>query len=190
MPWMTYWTNSNYKWSGKRIRQFGLNMNAPGDRTSENKTLWIEYPFLQGYDLGIPVKIDTVGFSRIRKEPISVASEETPWVSASAVGGIRSMEIVLSTEAEVTEGSYTINLHFSELESKKPGERVFDVKVQGKTVLDNFDIVKEAGRTDKEIVKTFSGIVAGETLKLELVPVKGNTILSGIELIEEKMATK
>ncbi len=21
MPWMTYWTNSNYKWSGKRIRQ-------------------------------------------------------------------------------------------------------------------------------------------------------------------------
>ena len=190
MPWMTYWTNSNYKWSGKRIRQFGLNMNAPGDRTSENKTLWIEYPFLQGYDPGIPVKIDTVGFSRIRKEPISVASEETPWVSASAVGGIRSMEIVLSTEAEVTEGSYTINLHFSELESKKPGDRVFDVKVQGKTVLDNFDIVKEAGRTDKEIVKTFSGIVAGETLKLELVPVNGNTILSGIELIEEKMASK
>ena len=80
-----------------------------------------------------------------------------------------------------------VEVHFSELESKKPGERVFDVKIQGKTVLDNFDIVKEAGRTDKEIVKTFSGVTAGETLKLELIPVNGNTILSGIELIEEKL---
>lgn len=190
MPWMSYWTNSNYKWSGKRIKQFGLNMNAPGDRTSDSKTLWIEFPFLQGYDPGIPIKIDTSGFSRIRKEPVSVTSEETPWISASAVGGIRSMEIVLSTEADMAETSYKINLHFSELENKKAGERIFDVKIQGKTVLDNFDIVKEAGRTDKEIVKTFSGIVAGETLKIELVPVNGNTIISGIELIEEILASK
>ena len=190
MPWMTYWTNSNYKWSGKRIKQFGLNMNAPGDRTSDKKTLWIEFPFIQGYDPGIPVKIDTVGFFRIRKEPISVVSEDTPWVSASAVGGIRSMEIALSAEPELTETSYTVNLYFSELESKKPGERVFNVRIQGNTVLDNFDIAKETGRTDKEIVKTFSGVRAGETLKLELVPVNGNTIISGIELIEEKMASK
>ena len=32
MPWMNYWTNSNYTWSGKQIKQLGLNLNAPGDR--------------------------------------------------------------------------------------------------------------------------------------------------------------
>ena len=37
-------------------------------------------------------------------------------------------------------------------------------------------------RTDKEIVKSFAGIKAGKTLKIEMIPVKGNTILSGIEL--------
>ncbi len=137
-----------------------------------------------------PVKIDTCRFFPDKEGTYIGFSEETPWVSASAVGGIRSMEIVLSAEAGVTEASYTVNLYFSELESKKPGERVFDVKVQGKTVLDNFDIVKEAGRTDKEIGEDFLRNSAGETLKLELVPVNGNTILSGIELIEEKMASK
>jgi hypothetical protein len=38
---------------------------------------------------------------------------------------------------------------------------------------------------DKEIVKSFFGIKAGKVLKIDMVPVRGNTILSGIELIQE-----
>jgi hypothetical protein len=70
----------------------------------------------------------------------------------------------------------------------KEGERIFDVKIQGNRVLENFDIISQTGKPNKEIVKTFSGIQAGNTLKIEMDPVKGNTILSGIELIEEKTA--
>ncbi len=88
MPWMTYWTNSNYRWSGKRIQQLGLNLNAPGDRTSGRNTLWLEFPFIAGVDPGIPVKLDTQFCRTYRKEPVSVVSEETPWISASSVEGI------------------------------------------------------------------------------------------------------
>jgi len=190
MPWMTYWTNSNYKWSGKKIRQFGLNLNAPGDRTSDNNTLWVEYPFLRGYDPGIPVSMDTANYYRIRKEPISVLSDETPWITASALCGVRSLEITLANDDNSTETDYTIKLYFSELEDKKPGERVLNVKIQGEEVLSNFDIVRETGRPDKEIVKSFPGIRTGKTLRLDLVPLIGNTIISGIELIEEKTALK
>ena len=190
MPWMTYWTNSNYKWSGKRIRQFGLNLNAPGDRTSDNNTLWIEFPFVGGAAPGIPVVIDTVNYYTIRKDPISVLSENTPWVSSSAIGGLRSLDIALSFEPDAPEASYRVNLYFSELEDKQPGERVFNVRIQNGTVLENFDIVKEAGKTDKEIIRSFAGIKAGKNLKIDLTPVKGNTILSGIELIEENVAMK
>jgi len=83
-----------------------------------------------------------------------------------------------------------INLYFSELENKKPGERVINIKIQGETVLENFDIAGEAGKSDKEIIKSFSGIKAGKILKIDLVPVKGNTLLSGIELIKETLAIK
>jgi outer membrane protein assembly factor BamB len=187
MPWMTYWANSNYKWSGKQIKQLGLNLNAPGDRTSESNTLWLEFPNVGGASPEIPVKIDTVNYSGIRKDPISVISENTPWISASAIRGIRSIEITLSKEKEVQETSYTVNLYFSELENKKAGERVFDVTIQDRKVLENFDIVSEAGKKDKEIIKSFTGITAGKTLTIEMNPKSGNTILSGIELIQENM---
>ena len=73
---------------------------------------------------------------------------------------------------------------------KNPGERVFDIAVQGEKVATGFDIVKEAGKSDKEVIKSFEGIKAGKSLKIDLIPVKGNTLISGIELTQEKLAEK
>jgi len=185
MPWMTYWTNSNYLWSGKQIKQIGLNLNAPGDRTSDRNTLWFEYPFVAGDSAEMPVKMDTMDYYEIRNDPISVQSEKTPWISASSIGGIRSLEITLSEEPSELEASYSVHLYFSEPEKMQEGERVFEVILQGKKVLENFDIISETGKENKELVKSFSGIRAGQTLTLEMVPKQGNTILSGIELIHE-----
>jgi outer membrane protein assembly factor BamB len=187
MPWMSYWTNSNYKWNGKQIRQLGLNFNAPGDRSSDSNVLWFEYPYIAGASPEIPVKIDTAGFTKFRKEPYTVISESTPWVSASSLGGIRSVEITLSNE-EVTESSYTVKLYFSEPENIKQGERVFDIAIQGVKVTDNLDIVSEAGKSDKEVQKIYTAVRAGKTLRIDLMPVKGNTLISGIEIISEVMA--
>jgi len=190
MPWMTYWTNSNYKWNGKPVRQLGLNFNAPGDRSAENNVLWLEYPFVAGAAPGIPVKIDTSGFSKIRKEPINIESENTPWVSASAIGGIRSIVITLSGDKQSQVTSYMVRLYFSELEEKKAGDRVFDIAIQGIKVSDNMDIVNEAGKPDKEVIKTYQGVKAGNTLKIDLIPEKGNTLISGIEIIQEVLAVQ
>jgi len=190
MPWMAYWTNSNYKWSGTQIKQLGLNLNAPGDRSDDDDLLWFEFPFVAGNPPGIPVKIDTTEFKKIRKEPISIASEKTPWVSASALCGVKSMEITLSEEENIAESSYTVNLYFAELEDKNPGERIFDIAIQNKNVTDDFDIVAEAGKCDTEVVKSYKGIKAGKKMKIDLVPSKGNTIISGIEIIQEKFAEK
>ncbi len=185
MPWMSYWTNSNYGWSGKQIKNLGLNLNAPGDRASHENILWLDFPNAGGAAPGISVKIDSVDYYKIRKDPVSIQSASTPWISASAIGGIRSMEITLSKEEKVNETTYRVNLYFSELENNKPGERVFDVKIQDSKVLEGFDIIREAGQKDKEVIKSFSGIKAGNLLKIEMTPVRGNTILSGVELIQE-----
>ncbi len=190
MPWMAYWTNSNYKWNGKPIQQLGLNFNAPGDRSSDENVLWFEYPYVAGASPEIPVKIDTLGITKIRKEPFSVISEKTPWVSSSALAGIKDMEITLANDKSVPESTYTVRLYFSELEGKKSGERVFDILIQGKKVSENFDIVAEAGKPDKEVIKTYSGIKAGNSMTLNLVPIVGNTLLSGIELIQETFSEK
>jgi len=129
-------------------------------------------------------------FKRIRKEPISITSEKTPWVSSSALCGVKSMEITLSEDENVSESSYTVNLYFAELENKNTGERIFDIAIQDKNVTDGFDIVAEAGKCDTEVVKSFRGIKAGKTMKIDLVSRQGNTIISGIEIVQEKFAKK
>ena len=55
---------------------------------------------------------------------------------------------------------------------------------------DKFDIIAEVGKCDAEVVKSYEGIKAGKTMKIDLIPVRGNTIISGIEIIQEKLAEK
>jgi hypothetical protein len=190
MPWMAYWTNSNYIWNGSQIKQLGLNLNAPGDRSADDNILWFEFPFVAGTPPGIPVKIDTLNFQKIRKEPISIKSEQTPWISSSALAGVKSIEVTLSLDSLVQETYYTVNLYFAELQDREPGERIFDVEIQDENVIEGLDIVAEAGKSDREVIKSFQGIKAGKTIRIDLIPKRGNTLISGIELIQEKFAKK
>ena len=50
------------------------------------------------------------------------------------------------------------------------GQRVFDVKLQGSAVLENFDIVRAAGGADTAVVKEFRGVRASDRLQIEFVP--------------------
>jgi len=82
----------------------------------------------------------------------------------------------------------TVRLHFAELQDVAPGERVFDVKLQGRTVLKDFDIMREAGARFTPIIREFRDIPVGTEFSLELIP--GNAgaappCISGIELIQQ-----
>ncbi len=105
----------------------------------------------------------------------------------SAVNGSeRTAEKEKSNIAQNTEGSYTVCLYFAEPENKQPGERVFDVSIQDKTVLKDLDIVKEAGGQWKSLVKEFKNVQLKDALKLTMTPKgRSETILSGIEIIWE-----
>lgn len=79
---------------------------------------------------------------------------------------------------------HTVKLHFSEPESRQPGERVFDVMLQGRTVLKNFDVSKLGGSS----VQVFKAVVIGKELYLSLKAAAGSKappILSGIEFAVE-----
>ena len=89
---------------------------------------------------------------------------------------------------------YTVRLHFADLENDAPGKRVFDVKLQGKTVLENFDIVAAAGGRNKALVKEFKGITAVNQITLEIVSSAkdmlgpAGPIISGMQVFAEDPA--
>ena len=80
---------------------------------------------------------------------------------------------------------YTVRLHFAEPDRTKSGERRFDVSLQGKRVLENFDIVGAAGSPRRTVVREFAGIAISDGLTIELSPKSARPTLSGVELIRE-----
>ncbi|PIN04370.1 Leucine-rich repeat (LRR) protein associated with apoptosis in muscle tissue [Handroanthus impetiginosus] len=69
-------------------------------------------------------------------------------------------------------GNYTVNLHFAEIMFTNDntysslGRRIFDIYIQGKLVLKDFNIEKEAGGVNKAITRNFTAVVTDNTLDI------------------------
>lgn len=97
----------------------------------------------------------------------------------------------------VTSGRYALVLHFA-ARRNNPGEpapqstdaahvsHVFNVFCNGKALLENFDLGKEAGKTDV-VIRRYGGLEpdAQGKLVLSFVPVTGYATVSGIEVLPE-----
>jgi hypothetical protein len=93
-----------------------------------------------------------------------------------------------------TRGRYTLVLHFAEMylgtgvdfHGETVGGRVFNVQCNGSTLLDNFDIYKEAGSL-RALTKTFHHLkpTAQGKLNLTFEPVANLATVSAIEVLDE-----
>lgn len=72
-------------------------------------------------------------------------------------------------------GNYSVKLHFAEIIINdyngytSPGRRIFDVYIQGKLVLKDFNIRDNANGSYKAIVKTFSAVVTRNILEIRFI---------------------
>ncbi|XP_022717354.1 probable leucine-rich repeat receptor-like serine/threonine-protein kinase At3g14840 [Durio zibethinus] len=97
--------------------------------------------------------------------------------------------------------TYTVNLHFAEIQFtdgqnySSLGRRIFDIYIQGKQELKDFNIKDEAGGAGKPIVKNFTANVTDGTLEIRLrwagkgtksIPVRGvyGPLISAISVID------
>jgi len=82
--------------------------------------------------------------------------------------------------------SFTVRLTFAEPDALQPGQRIFSVRMQGRAVLDGFDIAREAGGNRRGVLKEFRGVKVHEALELAFASATQNpAVLCGVELIEE-----
>ena len=186
MPELEYWTTNDFTWSGAAVQKMGLNLGAPGDRMAENGTLWLEFPAVGGPSPEIPVtmaypeEIKTITHNTLR-----IKKGSHPWVDASGLEGVTDLEIQLSAEIQA-EMTYSVTLYFAELDDKvSPGERIFDVSVQGNLVRNNLDIVRETGEAMTEIAVRVPMVnVRDSVLRISLKPHTGSrkAILNGIHV--------
>jgi hypothetical protein len=81
----------------------------------------------------------------------------------------------------------TVILHFAETEALTPGQRVFDVRIQGKDAAAGLDVAAATGGTDRAWSRQFRDVATTGTLTLELVPVKGKPpVICAIEVLRQQ----
>jgi outer membrane protein assembly factor BamB len=208
MPEVAYWTFDYYMLPSEPspVRQIGINFGAPGNRTADNGTLWLEFP---------PVRAKYQDPKSFRHHGSAVEGPYN-WITASGVAGLREVrvrmfiqpgenpssvdafdkhieQIPTFSEAQIkgafeTPRPYTVRLYFAETEPYELGRRVFDVSLQDRRVLEGFDIAKEAGGTNRTVIREFKGIDIKDDLKVALARAaqsRAEPLLCGIEIIAE-----
>ena len=180
------------------VKHLALNLGALGDRRDSAGTLWMGYP-RPGGALVLRFKVGVSGWpggGYFRQSPdfVQIDGTDSPWLYTSGFRGLRRCEVPLFPPEDGA-ALYTVRLGFADLENDKPGQRVFDIKLNGKLALKGFDLVKEADGQCKGIVKEFKGIEGGAKLSVDLAATipkptpQQLPILQTIEIIRERVLT-
>jgi hypothetical protein len=100
----------------------------------------------------------------------TIENTREPWLYTCGLTGALKLQVQLAP-ADSPRGQYRVVLHFCELRAASD-EGMFDVVLQGETVLRNLNIAKQAGGRNRPLILPFI-TEAAERLSLELVPRTG-----------------
>ena len=165
--------------TARNIERVGVNLGAPGDRMTHGGTLFLDHPSVGGPSPDIKIATQPATLDDFYHHSLFVqAGKGWPWVCASGVQGIKSLRLT-----ELKSGTFTVRLYFVEPQHTAAEARRFDVALQGKPVLSNFDIFVESGGRMKCLVKEFTDIQIDGDCTLTFTAHRGQSLLSGIELV-------
>lgn len=162
-PHIEQWTR--YDAAPPNPAAHGLNLGAPGRRVDATDAVWFDHE----------------GHMHRHPSAIQDAGDSIPWVLSSAHEGEGIWEV-----PDLLNTLYTVRLHFAELRPDvAPGQRVFDVWINGEKVLEAMDIAAQTGGPFRGLVHPLEIPVSGHALTIELKSVVGSAyppIINGIEL--------
>ena len=148
------------------VRHAAIHLGAAGWRQDDQERLWIPYP-LRGESGLIGPWLPHYGhtaeqFYCVAPELLKIAAADPPWLFTSGCRAETDLRFRLIGPGEPP-ADYTVRLYFAEPEPLRAGQRVFSVLIQGKTVLADFDVAREAGGPQRALVRQFPGVgVTGE----------------------------
>jgi outer membrane protein assembly factor BamB len=178
------------------VRRLALHFGAMGDRKDAAGKLWLAYP-RPGGSLVLPLRVGTTicpGGAYVARNSAytPIAGTDDPWLFASAANGLTKCIIPLVGPADGT-ARYRVRLALADPDNDRPAQRVFDIKLQGKTVCAACDVVKESGGRDRALWKEFTDVEVTGSLALELAPKTPRPtpdkmpILQGIEIERQQI---
>ncbi|MCH5377757.1 MAG: malectin, partial [Planctomycetes bacterium] len=165
------------------IQRVGINLGAPGDRMTPAGTLWLDHPSVGGPSPVVSLRTEPAEPSIYYRHSLFLqGGHGWPWVGASGAEGLSRL-----TLEGLKPGTYSVRLYFAEPAEGDAGSRTFDVQLQGKTVLEGFDVARDAGGALRVAVRQFDEVASQGALDLRLIAENGRTLLNGIEVVATGM---
>ena len=207
------WTISSAVGAQTPVQAMALNLGAPGDRKDAQGRLWLSYPRYRAYqETALDVKLDlkprfTAGgqFTSVGETSQVITGDEPHWLYSSWAEGLEQLTLPILGAGDPP-ATYTVRLHFARIGADK-GERdqgepiVFDVQLQGKTVLADVTLPvppalpaspatagASAPARPAAIVREIENVEVTDNLVLELVAKQGRARLNAIEVLKSKAA--
>jgi len=180
MPEAEMWTHNSLSSASGPIQKVGINFAAPGDHLADNGILWLDYPSVGGPSPRIDITTMPASPRWFRHHAAQFEGEDFGWVTASGAIGLTNVTIALNNTEQA---EYRVRLYFAEPEDAEVGQRVFDVAIQGRQVLNNFDIARDAGSDGSGIIREFQPIEARASLTVTLTASVGQPVICGIEVL-------
>lgn len=178
-----------YRFAPVEVRHIRLRFGEHGDARTDSRG---RRPLpLDVFSVRIGGLADPDAYAYFRHRPfrrhalLVDGAEGLPWVAASGVRDARRFEL---HGVEGGDRPYTVVLHIADPDGAAVGERLFDIRIQGRLLATGFDPVREAGGPDRALAKAFSDISVGDSLIVELEPSAGSRmlpVLCGIELLRQ-----
>jgi hypothetical protein len=161
-----------------RSRVLGPNVSALAaaawDQSNWNPA---QNPQLHANEVRWPEGPEGGAYLRLLNQPSSDTLEEPVYQTARTGAGVHPLK---AYRLDVPNGTYKVTLKFFELEHSEPGRRVFDVMLQGKTVLEGLDLFARGGQ-GRPIDFSFNGIQVNDgRLVIGFQPQTGFPCISGI----------
>lgn len=88
----------------------------------------------------------------------------------------------ISYTIAVPNGLYDVRLRFAEIQQMQPGQRVFDVLLNGRRELRSFDIAAMAGQ-NTALDRRVSVAVTDGVITLQLLPITGVPLICGLDIL-------
>ncbi len=182
-PWSIYVSPGDLN----PVQHLAINLGAFADMKADDGTVWFAYPspktgsynHFPNYGVKFDFREETLpgmGYFAHDSKGQSIAGTDKPWLFTSGCRGLVRCQIpLIDAEAGQPEGRYDVRLGFRAPDGDLPGQRVFDIKLQGQVVRENCDLAQLSNGTDQAVILDFEGVPVSGALALELAA-KGSPI--------------
>ncbi len=162
----------DFKLITAKSEEIAVNVGSNAQFIDQSKTVWLaDQPYVKG----------SWGFIGNASKAIYSGTADKNVLGTTDDPLFQTMQAGLTAyRFDVPRGTYEVELRFAETEFENAGQRVFDVAINGQTLLEKLDLAKETG-VQRAFTRRFR-VTAEDGIIIEFKAYQGKPILSAVKI--------